>query len=154
VGTREHLRHIEAKAHGLIKKMTLVPYLKEGNPKVLEVAKRGRKGHMSAIEENVLVGTVMIAGRIDDGDVRKAVLEKAAVLKPELSRNQQKQAWRTASTHARQEGRLKQTQVKSQATTSARSACTATASSNGGGIRSSNTWTISTAGLALATVRV
>ena len=72
----------------------------------------------------MLIGTVMIADRINDGDVRKVVLEKVAVLKPELSRNQQQQAWRTASAHVRQEGHLKQTQVKSQATTSARSACT------------------------------
>jgi hypothetical protein len=88
VGTREYLRHIEAKAHGLIKKPALAPYLKEGNPKALGVAKRGRKGHMSAIEEEVLIGTAMIAGRISDGDVRKTVLEKVAVLKPELSRIQ------------------------------------------------------------------
>jgi hypothetical protein len=85
MGTREYLRHIEAKAkaHGLIKKNTLAPYLKEGKPKALGVAKRGRKGHMSAIEEEVLIGTVMTADRINDGDVRKAVLEKVAVLKPE-----------------------------------------------------------------------
>jgi hypothetical protein len=83
VGTREYLRHIEGKAHGLIKKNTLALYLKEGSPKALGVAKRGRKGHMSAIEEEVLIGTVMIADRINDGDVRKAVLEKVAVLKPE-----------------------------------------------------------------------
>jgi hypothetical protein len=80
---------------------------------------------MSAIEEEVLIGTAMVAGRVSDGDVRKTALEKVAVLKPELPRNQQQQAWRTASTHVRQEGHLKQTQVKSQATTSARSACTA-----------------------------
>jgi hypothetical protein len=99
VCTREHLsqavRHIEGKAHGLIKKNTLAPYLKEGSPKALGVAKRGRKGHMPAIEEEVLIGTAMIADRINDGDVRKTVLEKAAVLKPELPRNQQQQAWRT-----------------------------------------------------------
>jgi hypothetical protein len=78
VGTREcYLRHIEAKTHGLTKKPALAPYLKEGSPKVLGVAKRGRKGHMSAIEEEVLIGTVMIAGRINDGDVRKTALEKA-----------------------------------------------------------------------------
>ena len=77
---------------------------------------------MTPMEEEVLVGTVMIADRINDGDVRKVVMEKAAVLKPELSQNQRKQAWRTASAHARQEGHLKQTQVKSQATTTARSA--------------------------------
>jgi len=124
VGTREYLRHIEAKAHGLIKKDTLAPYLRKKNPKVLGEAKRGRKGHMTPMEEEVLIGTVMIADRINDGDVRKVVLEKVAVLKPELSRNQQQQAWRTASAHARQEGHLKQTQVKSQATTTARSACT------------------------------
>jgi hypothetical protein len=124
VGTREYLRHIEAKTHGLIKKPTLAPYLKEDNPKVLGEAKCGRKGHMTPMEEGVLIGTVMIADRINDGDVRKVVLEKVAVLKPELSRNQQQQAWRTASAHARQEGHLKQTQVKSQATTTARSACT------------------------------
>jgi hypothetical protein len=42
---------------------------------------------MSAIKEEVLIGAVMIADRISGGDVRKTVLEKAAVLKPELSRN-------------------------------------------------------------------
>jgi hypothetical protein len=57
---------------------------------------------MPAIEEEVLIGTAMIADRINDGDVRKAVLEKVAVLKPGPSRNQQQQAWRTVSTHARQ----------------------------------------------------
>jgi hypothetical protein len=71
VGTREYPRHIEGKTHGLIKKNTLAPYLKEGNPEVLGVAKRGRKGHMSAIEEDVLIGTAMIADCINDGDVRK-----------------------------------------------------------------------------------
>jgi hypothetical protein len=71
VGTREYLKHIEIKTHGLIKKPTLAPYLKADNPKVLGVAKRGRKGHMSAIEEEVLIGAVMIADRINDGDVRK-----------------------------------------------------------------------------------
>jgi hypothetical protein len=87
VGTREYLRHIEAKAHGLIKKDTLAPYLRKKTPKVLGEAKRGRKGHMPPMEEEVLIGTVMIADRINGGDVRKFVLEKAAVLKPELSRN-------------------------------------------------------------------
>jgi hypothetical protein len=67
VCTREHLKHIETKAHGLTKKNTLAPYLKVDNPKVLGVAKRGRKGHMSAIEEEVLIGTAMIAGRIHGG---------------------------------------------------------------------------------------
>jgi len=76
VGTREYLRHIEAKTHGLTKKNTLASYLREGSPYVLGVAKRGRKGHMSAIEEEVLIGTVMIADRINDGDVRNTVLEK------------------------------------------------------------------------------
>jgi hypothetical protein len=36
-------------------------------------------------QEEILIGTAMIADRINDGDVRKAVLEKVAVLKPELS---------------------------------------------------------------------
>jgi hypothetical protein len=108
---------------------------------------------MSAIEEEVLIGTAMTAGRINDGDVRKTALEKAAVLKPELSRNQQQQAWRTASTHARQEGHLKQTQVKSQRQ-QLRPDRHAQSSSNGGGISSSTTWTISTARLTLATARV
>jgi hypothetical protein len=59
-----YLRHIEAKAHGLIKKPALAPYLKEDNPKVLGEAKRGRKGHMTPMEEEVLIGTAMIADRI------------------------------------------------------------------------------------------
>jgi hypothetical protein len=46
VGTREYLRHIEAKTHGLIKKDTLAPYLRKKNLKVLGEAKRGRKGHI------------------------------------------------------------------------------------------------------------
>jgi hypothetical protein len=32
---------------------------------------------MSAIEEEVLIGTVMIAGRINDGDVRKNCIGEA-----------------------------------------------------------------------------
>jgi hypothetical protein len=71
VGTREYLKHIEIKTHRLIKKPALAPYLKVDNPKALGVAKRGRKGRMSAIEEEVLIGTVVIAGRINDGDVRR-----------------------------------------------------------------------------------
>jgi hypothetical protein len=38
--------------------------------------------------------------------MRKAVLEKSAVLKPGLSQNQQQQAWRIASAHTREQGHL------------------------------------------------
>jgi hypothetical protein len=55
VGTREYLRHIEAKTHGLIKKPTLAHYLKEGNPEVLgdweSQSAVARATYMSAIEE-------------------------------------------------------------------------------------------------------
>ncbi len=61
--------------NGLIKKDTLAPYLRKKNPKVLGEAKRGRKGHMTPMEEEVLIGTVMTTGRINDGDmvVKKAI---------------------------------------------------------------------------------
>jgi hypothetical protein len=107
-----------------ISRHTLAPYLREVNPKILGLKKRGRKSNVPQEAANLIVDVAVKSDGDNKGKTSKELRDKLGRLCPDLTQEQISNTWRKTIHPRAKKEKLLTGNIVANATTSKRSAIT------------------------------